>query len=213
MELLNALLYLAVWQVYGLTFPALITAILFSVLIIIAFIDLAHQIIPDGLVLLIFILGVVNAIYQIVSFGVPWYTFVIGFFAASVPLFILGLIYPDGMGGGDIKLMAAAGLFMGWKLILLSLFIGSLYGGVVSIFIIAKEKGFMKSAIPLVPCSLSASSPALLPVRKYSPGICHCLFEAFFLLLSLASCFFLRSGSRPIFISIISLIYRISIPS
>jgi len=150
-ELLNALLYLAVWQNYGLTFPALITAILFSVLIIIAFIDLAHQIIPDGLVLLIFILGVVNAIYQIVSFGVPWYTFVIGFFAASVPLFILGLIYPDGMGGGDIKLMAAAGLFMGWKLILLSLFIGSLYGGVVSIFIIARKKGSMKSAIPFGP--------------------------------------------------------------
>lgn len=150
-ELLNALLYLVVWQVYGLTVQALLIAVLFSILIIIAFIDLAHQIIPDGLVLIILALGVGNAIYQIVSFGVPWYTFVIGFFAASVPLFILGLIYADGMGGGDIKLMAAAGLFMGWKLILLSLFLGALYGGVVSVFILARKKGTMKSAIPFGP--------------------------------------------------------------
>jgi leader peptidase (prepilin peptidase)/N-methyltransferase len=150
-ELLNALLYLTVWQIYGLTFTALFTAILFSILVVISFIDLAHQIIPDGLVLVIFILGIANAVYQTVTFGVPWYTFVIGFFAASVPLFILGLIYPDGMGGGDIKLMAASGLFMGWKLILLSLFIGALYGAIVSIFIIARKKGSMKSAIPFGP--------------------------------------------------------------
>lgn len=150
-ELLNALLYLTVWLIYGLSIQALFLAILFSILIIIAFIDLEHQIIPDGLVLILFILGVIHGIYQVLSFGVPWYTFVIGFFAASVPLLILGLIYPEGMGGGDIKLMAAAGLFIGWKLILLSLFIGALYGGIASIYVIKVRKGSMKTAIPFGP--------------------------------------------------------------
>lgn len=150
-ELFNALLYLVVWYIYSLTFQTLFIAILFSILIIISFIDLRHQIIPDGLVVLIFILGILNAVYMMLIHGEPWYTFVIGFFAASVPLLILGLIYPDGMGGGDIKLMAAAGLFAGWKLILLSLFVGALYGGIVSLFVIISKKGSMKTAIPFGP--------------------------------------------------------------
>jgi leader peptidase (prepilin peptidase)/N-methyltransferase len=150
-ELLNALLYLAVWFLLGPTLQALFVAILFSILIIIAFIDLKHQIIPDGLVLIILILGIVHGLYMVFAQGIPWYSYVIGFFAASLPLFILALIYPDGMGGGDIKLMAAAGLFTGWKLILLSLFIGAIYGGIVSIFILAGKKGSMKTAIPFGP--------------------------------------------------------------
>lgn len=150
-ELLNGILYLLIWKVYGLTLPALFLAVLFSVLLIISFIDLKYQIIPDGLVITTLIFGTANGIYQTLLLGVPWYTWVIGFFAASVPLLILGLIYPDGMGGGDIKLMAAAGLFIGWKLILLSLFVGALYGGVVSIFIIAMKKGSMKTALPFGP--------------------------------------------------------------
>jgi leader peptidase (prepilin peptidase)/N-methyltransferase len=150
-ELLNAVLYLLVWQAYGLTVTSLFIAVLFSILIVFSFIDLKHQIIPDGLVLIILILGIANGFYQTLTSGTPWYNWMIGFFAASVPLLILGLIYTDGMGGGDIKLMAAAGLFMGWKLILLSLFIGALYGGLVSIFIILAKKGSMKSAVPFGP--------------------------------------------------------------
>lgn len=150
-EFFNGLLYLLIWKVYGLTIPAMFLAVLFSILIIISFIDLKYQIIPDGLVITILIFGAANGIYQSIFLDIPWYTWVIGFFAASLPLFILGLIYTDGMGGGDIKLMAAAGLFLGWKLILLSLFLGALYGGVVSIFIILAKKGSLKSAVPFGP--------------------------------------------------------------
>ncbi len=150
-ELLNAVLYLLIWKVYGLTVPAIFFAALFSILVIISFIDLKYQIIPDGLVLTILILGVANGIYQTTVLNVPWYNWVVGFFAASVPLLILGLIFPEGMGGGDIKLMAATGLFIGWKLILLSLFIGALYGGIVSIFVILVKKGSLKTALPFGP--------------------------------------------------------------
>ena len=64
----------------------------------------------------------------------PWYEYVIGFFAVSVPL--LGIYYFSkgrGIGGGDVKLMAAAGLVLGWKLALLALIAGCLYGSVIHI--------------------------------------------------------------------------------
>ncbi|MBO4559861.1 MAG: prepilin peptidase, partial [Lachnospiraceae bacterium] len=64
----------------------------------------------------------------------PWYEYVIGFFAVSVPL--LGIYYFSkgrGIGGGDVKLMAAAGLVLGWKLVLLALIAGCLYGSVIHI--------------------------------------------------------------------------------
>ncbi len=150
-ELLNALLYLLIWQVYGLTVTAVLAAVFFSILLVISFIDLRYWIIPDGLLLAILALGIINAVYQTLVLNANWYDWAIGFFAASVPLLILGLAYKDGMGGGDIKLMAVAGLFMGWKLILLALFIGAVYGGVASIFIILVKKGSMKTAVPFGP--------------------------------------------------------------
>lgn len=64
----------------------------------------------------------------------PWYEYVIGFFAVSVPLLLIYIISKGkGIGGGDVKLMAAAGLVIGWKLILLALIAGCLYGSVIHI--------------------------------------------------------------------------------
>lgn len=149
-EALNGIVYLLAWYTYGLTLESLFTAILLSLLIIIAFIDMQHKIIPNGLVILLFILGVLHAVYQSVYFGVAWYYWIIGLFAAAVPLLLLMLIYPQGMGGGDIKLMAAAGVFLGPK-ILLALFAGAIYAGVFAIFFLAFRKGTLKSEIPFGP--------------------------------------------------------------
>ena len=64
----------------------------------------------------------------------PWYEYVIGFFAVSVPLFLIFVISKGrGIGGGDVKLMAAAGLLLGWKLALLALMAGCVYGSVIHI--------------------------------------------------------------------------------
>ena len=150
-ESLTGILYLAVWFIFGFTYESLFIAALLSILIIISFIDFDTQTIPDGLVLLILALGIIHGGYQSICLDAPWHIWVIGFFAASLPLFILGLIVANSMGGGDIKLMAAAGLFIGWKLILLSLFIGSIYGAIYSAFILIRRKGNMKTAIPFGP--------------------------------------------------------------
>ena len=64
----------------------------------------------------------------------PWYEYVIGFFAISVPFLLIYIISKGkGIGGGDVKLMAAAGLVIGWKLALLAMIAGCLYGSVIHI--------------------------------------------------------------------------------
>ena len=65
-----------------------------------------------------------------------WYDYVIGFFAVSLFLLILYIATKGrGIGGGDIKLMAAAGLLLGWKLIILSLGLGCLLGSVIHLIL------------------------------------------------------------------------------
>ncbi len=150
-ELLNGILHIAVFFVYGFNITAILTAILISLLIVISFIDLKYQIIPDRLILSILALSLINAFHQIASNQIPWQYFVIGFFAASVPLFLLGLIYEGGLGGGDIKLMAVCGLFAGWKLILLSLLLGDIIAFLYIAVLFVKKKAKKGTAIPFGP--------------------------------------------------------------
>lgn len=150
-ELLTGLVFLAVFLITGPTVDFLILSAMSAALIVISGIDLAYKIIPDGLVLFLIGLGVIQLFYQVFAQDAKWYVYVIGFFAASVPLLLLGMLYPDGMGGGDIKLMAAAGLILGFQMILLALFLGAVYAAFYSLFLILSRKGTLKSEIPFGP--------------------------------------------------------------
>jgi leader peptidase (prepilin peptidase) / N-methyltransferase len=149
--MLNAILWVACYSIYGPTVFAVLLGALCSVFIVLAFIDFKFQIIPDRLIVIIFLLGAVNGVYQTVALGAPWQLWVIGFFAASLPLLLMGLVYEDGIGGGDIKLMAAAGLFAGWKLILLALFLGALYGLFYALGLYLAGKAVRRTPIPFGP--------------------------------------------------------------
>lgn len=146
-EFLTGVLFLLVFYEYGLTPLAGLVAVLVSVLLVVTFIDLKYQIIPDGLVLIIFAAGIPTAFLSGLS---PW-EHVIGFFAVSVLLLIIAFLSNGGMGGGDIKLMAAAGLFLGWKLIVLSLMIASIFGAIISIGLLVLKKADRKSMVPFGP--------------------------------------------------------------
>lgn len=150
-ELCNAFLTLLAFLLYGVSLTALFLSALFSLLIVISMIDFRWQIIPDGLVIAMAVLGALRAAYQVIVFHDHWYTFVIGIFAASVPLLILGLIFPDGLGGGDVKFMAAAGLFAGWKLVLLGLFLGNLIALAVVAILFVQKKAARGTKIPFGP--------------------------------------------------------------
>ncbi len=142
---------------------------LVSSLVVITFIDLDFQIIPDSITLPGIVIGLLTASFLLPDpFSVNRLTFslqpsalntpIVGFMNALAGLvlggglfYLIALLSRGGIGGGDIKMMAMVGAFMGWKAILLTTFIGSLSGSLVGIFlIVAKGKG-RKSKIPFGP--------------------------------------------------------------
>lgn len=129
-EALNAVLWIAVVLVHGLSWNSILFCICTSILIVITVIDERTMEIPFGCNVFIAILGLIRLILDYTH----WYEYVIGFFAVS--LFFLLIVWVTkgrGMGGGDVKLMAAAGLLLGWKSIILAMMIGCVLGSVIHI--------------------------------------------------------------------------------
>ncbi|MCX7774420.1 MAG: prepilin peptidase [Clostridia bacterium] len=162
-ELLTGITWLFIFLRYGLSIETLALIFLFTVLIPILFIDLEHMIIPDGLVLTGLIGGAALFIYHIAvkPFSLYqsslWYAPLIGVVSASGILLVVALIglaiyKNDGaMGMGDVKLFLPIGLFLGWKLALLSLFMSVMLGGILSIILLLFKVVDRKSAIPFGP--------------------------------------------------------------
>ena len=124
-----------------------------AALIVITFIDLDHQIIPDVISLPGIIVGFVC------SFFVPWLTWIdslLGVVIGGGILLAIAWIYEkvakrEGMGGGDIKLLAMLGAFLGWKAVLPIIFVASLVGSLIGIPLMLLQKGDTKLAIPFGP--------------------------------------------------------------
>ena len=136
-ELINGLIYVWIFMVNGVNLESILFCLCASVLIVISMIDWRTYEIPFGCNVIIGILGIVRVILNLAH----WYDYVIGFFAVSgLFLIIYWITRGRGIGGGDIKLMAAAGLLLGWKNILLALMIGSIAGSVIHLTLM-KIKG------------------------------------------------------------------------
>ena len=126
-EALNAILYLLIFIVNGVSLTSSIYCFVTSALIVIAVIDFRTFEIPLGINVFIGILGLV----RILSDRTNWAEYVIGFFAVSVFLYVLFLLTKgQGIGGGDIKLMAASGLLLGWQCNILAFLLGCIIGSV-----------------------------------------------------------------------------------
>ena len=88
-------------------------------------------------------LAVCGAVSVLLS-PADWLPHIIGALCVSVPMFLLCLVIDGAFGGGDIKLMAAAGLFLGWQNTLLAMFFGIVFGGVYGIYLLAAKKAGKK---------------------------------------------------------------------
>ncbi|HEB72888.1 MAG TPA: prepilin peptidase [Nitrospirae bacterium] len=146
-ELVTGLLTLAVVTRFGVTLSALFYLLLAWALIAVTFIDLNFQIIPDELTVGAAALGL--AVSFLTPLGIKGA--LLGLGVGGGIFFALAIIYPGGMGGGDIKLMAAIGAFTGWKLALLTIFTSSLLGAVVGIMSMAFYGKSRKDRIPFGP--------------------------------------------------------------
>ena len=151
-ELLTGVLVTLVYLSYGLSVSFFAISFLTLLLIVITFIDLDHQIIPDGLNMLVAVGGIIHLAYGLISNnGITIGQAVWGVLVGGGFFLAIAIVSNGGMGGGDIKLMAALGLWFGWQGILLVMFLSFIIGGVVSVgLLMARRKG-RKSMVPFGP--------------------------------------------------------------
>lgn len=129
-EALNGFLCVVTVLANGINITSFLYCFMISALIVLSVIDFRTYEIPFGINVFIFVLGLLHLATDFTG----WQEYIIGFFAVSVPLELLLLISKGrAIGGGDVKLMAAAGLLLGWKKILLALILGCILGSVIHI--------------------------------------------------------------------------------
>jgi leader peptidase (prepilin peptidase)/N-methyltransferase len=138
---------------YGISIFYLIYFAFFSSLTLITFIDLSHRIIPDAISLPGIVIGVV------VSWLHPQMSMVkslIGILVGGGSLYLVAIIYElvtkrEGMGVGDVKLLAMIGAFIGWQGVLFTIFCSSLIGSIVGVTMMLVTSADSKYAVPFGP--------------------------------------------------------------
>ena len=148
-EAVTALVFVAGYSIYGLT-PLLAARLLFACAMIVLFaIDLRHYILPDAITLPGIVVGFA------LSFVLPpgWLASLIGMLAGGGVLFAIAEAYfrlrgIEGLGMGDVKMLAMIGAFLGWQLMLLTLVLASFAGSLLGLALIASGRGSMKLKLP-----------------------------------------------------------------
>ena len=176
-EILSGLIFLATVYTFGLSIQTLFYLILFSGLIAITFIDLEHLIIPNVITYPGIVIGILygalrtdwDRIVDVMgnfSFGVqsffellrevPVLDSIFGILIGGGVLLLIAYVYQalkkrQGMGIGDVKLLAMVGAFFGWEGVLFTLFLGAILGSAIGITIIITQRGDLKYAMPFGP--------------------------------------------------------------
>jgi len=153
-ELSTALLFVYSYLEIGFDLE-LITALIFiSMLMIIFVADKTYMLIPNKILLfflpLILLMRVISPLH-------PWYDALIGAGIGVILLSIIIILSKGGMGGGDMKLFGVLGLVLGWKGVLLTLFIASLLGSLMGIVLIIIHRVNRKQPIPFGPFIIIAA--------------------------------------------------------
>jgi leader peptidase (prepilin peptidase)/N-methyltransferase len=173
-ELLNGLLYLWTFSAFGFTGEALLVMALVSSLVVITFIDLDHQIIPDVITFPGMVVGLAAAPFFMTALAGPlpfglgnvlpplgqnsrsFLNAFIGLLLGGAPLYLIGLLWEklrkvEAMGGGDVKFMAMVGSFLGWKGAFLTIMLGAMAGSIVGVALILLKKHQADRVIPFGP--------------------------------------------------------------
>ncbi|MEE3399823.1 MAG: A24 family peptidase [Eubacterium sp.] len=152
--IIGAVLGALVGFFFGLSVETIIYFIFFGVLTVIAFIDMDTMEIPPSLNLIILGLGIISLILNLIGVqksDVSIIDRLIGAVCVSGFLLIVTILVKGAFGGGDIKLMAAAGVLLGWKGVLTGFLIGLFIGAAIGIVLIARRKKGGKEHMPFGP--------------------------------------------------------------
>lgn len=152
-EMLGGLAAVTAVSHFGLSAHALLAFAFLSSLIVITFIDIDHQIIPDAISVPGIFVGFAAALFL----GHPsWKSSLGGILLGGGTLWVVAegyyrLTHREGMGGGDIKLLAMIGAFLGWRAIPVTLMVGSLVGTVIGLGLMLSQGRNPRMAIPFGP--------------------------------------------------------------
>lgn len=158
-EISCALLFALTYYICGNEY--ILPAFLFLVfcLLVLTSIDFEFQIIPDELSFSLMIVGFLTSFINVFlanSLGYRVLESFLGFIAGGGFLLLVAIIgkfifKKDAMGGGDIKLMAGVGTFIGWEKVLFAIFIACFIGSIVGIILILSKKIKKQQPIPFGP--------------------------------------------------------------
>lgn len=148
-ELLTAVMFAGAWWLYG---PSALLAsrlIFGSALIVLFAIDLEYHLLPN----VITIPGIVVGFAFSVITPPGWVASLIGIVVGGGVLWAIAegyyrLRHEEGLGMGDVKMLAMIGAFVGWKLTLVTLMLASFAGSIVGVLLIASRRGGLKYALP-----------------------------------------------------------------
>jgi leader peptidase (prepilin peptidase) / N-methyltransferase len=148
-EIITLLVFAAHYLVFGLDI-ILVPRLLFASLLIVLFaIDLEHHLLPNVITLPGIVVGL--AFSAMLPPGLV--DALIGTVVGGGVLWLIGEAYyrysgQEGMGGGDVKMLAMIGAFLGWKLMILTLVLSSFVGALVGGLVLATRRGGLKHALP-----------------------------------------------------------------
>lgn len=148
-ELSTALVFAGAVLVYDVT-PLMVVRVVFACALIVLFaIDLRHRILPNVITLPGTAAGFVASLFL----PPGWVSSLMGIVAGGGVLFAIAEIYyrtrgREGLGMGDVKMLAMIGAFLGWPHMLLSLVVASFSGSLVGLVLIASRRGGMQAALP-----------------------------------------------------------------
>jgi leader peptidase (prepilin peptidase)/N-methyltransferase len=149
-EAMTAALFVGAMERFGPSFEAAVAALFGSLLVALALIDVEHYILPDRLTLPGIAAGL--ALQPWLDWGGLVPALVGAALGAGILLALWGGWYllrgEEGMGLGDVKMLAMVGAFLGWKGVLVTLFFASLAGALVGLGLIAARRGGMKTRLP-----------------------------------------------------------------
>lgn len=148
-EAIAAAMFAAAWWYYGPT-PLLVSRLIFGCALIVLFaIDLEHHLLPNVITLPGIIVG-----FAFSFFTVPgWVSSLAGILIGGGMLYGVAEVYyrvrhEEGLGMGDVKMLAMVGAFLGWKLTLVTLMMASVCGSLIGVALIVTGRGDMKYALP-----------------------------------------------------------------
>jgi leader peptidase (prepilin peptidase)/N-methyltransferase len=148
-ELTTGALFVAGYTIYGWT-PLLAVRLVFACAMVVLFaIDLRHHLLPNVITVPGAVIGFLLSLFM----PPGWQSSLIGLVAGGGVLFAIAEGYYrlrgiEGLGMGDVKMLAMIGAFLGWKLMLVTLVLGSFAGSVIGLGVIALGRGGMKAALP-----------------------------------------------------------------